>query len=62
MGGPVVTKLSLVTDVSLCGDDVRGPIKVADQCLGARGAQAQISDWDQSRVVRLKLGPASCHH
>ena len=49
MGGPVVTKLSLVTDVSLCGDDVRGPIKVADQCLGARGAPAQI-----------RLGSAPC--
>ena len=54
MGGPVVTKLSLVTDVSLCGDDVRGPIKVADQCLGARGAPAQISDWDQSPCCETK--------
>ena len=54
MGGPVVTKLSVVTDVSLCGDDVRGPIKVADQCLGARGAPAQISDWDQSPCCQTK--------
>ena len=49
-----VTKLSLVTDVSLCGDDVRGPIKVADQCLEARGAPAQISDWDQPPCCQTK--------
>ena len=53
-GTSIVTKLLLVTDVSLCGDDVRGPIKVADQCLEARGAPAQISDWDQSPCCQTK--------
>ena len=61
MGG-AVTNLSLVTDVSLCGDDVRGPIKVADQCLEHAGLRHRSQIGISPRVVRLKLGPASCHH